>query len=186
MTKTVEQVLFDMVQICEQMKLEYAVMGGLAVRVHGIPRPTFDVDFQLTIPQAAWSNFFDLATQLGYQISEVFLRGWRDEVGGMPVVKMKFFADQGKTIDVDIFVNDTAYQNRVMQRRRTVEFDGRKLWFVSPEDLILLKLLAHRPRDLSDVADVLFVQGELDQAYLHHWATHLGIADRLNQVLGEG
>lgn len=185
MTKTVEQVLGDMVQICQRMGLGYAVMGGLAVRVHGIPRPTFDVDFQLTIPYEAWDQFFSLAEDFGYEVSEVFRQGWRDTVGGMPLVKMKFFTDEGKSIDVDIFVNETPYQVEVMQRRQAVEFDGGELFFVSPEDLILLKLLANRPRDLSDVGDVLFVQGELDQTYLHHWAAQLGITDRLNQALSQ-
>jgi hypothetical protein len=183
MSKSVEQVLIDMVEICEQMELEYAVMGGLAVRVHGIPRPTFDVDFQLTIPSAAWDRFFSLAEVAGYEISEVFRRGWRDTVGGMPLVKLKFFTEVGKPIDVDIFVNETPYQNQVIQRRQAVDFEGRELWFVSPEDLILLKLLANRPRDLGDVGDVLFIQGELDSRYLRHWAEQLGITERLEQVL---
>lgn len=183
MSKTVEEVLFDMVGICDQLKLDYAVMGGLAVRVHAIPRPTFDVDFQLTIPPTAWANFFSAAERLDYAVSDEFRKGWRDQVGGMPVVKMKFYTVLGKTIDVDIFVNDTAYQNSVMQRRQAVEFEGHRLWFVSPEDLILLKLLANRPRDLGDVADVLFVQGQLDQIYLHLWAAQLGITPRLETAL---
>lgn len=183
MSKTVEEVLFDMVEICDQLKLDYAVMGGLAVRVHGIPRPTFDVDFQLTIPSAVWASFFLYAERLDYATSEEFLKGWRDQVGGMPVVKMKFYADLGKTIDVDIFVNDTAFQAEVMQRRQAIEFEGHRLWFVSPEDLILLKLLANRPRDLGDVGDVLFVQADLDNRYLQHWANQLGIADRLEKAL---
>jgi len=48
-SKTVENVLFEMVGICESLDLSYAILGGLAVRVHGIPRPTYDVDFELTV-----------------------------------------------------------------------------------------------------------------------------------------
>lgn len=49
MNRTVEHVLFEIVDLCGRLQLEYAIMGGIAVRVHGIPRPTFDVDFELTI-----------------------------------------------------------------------------------------------------------------------------------------
>ena len=47
----------------------------------------------------------------------------------------------------------------------------------------LLKLLANRPRDIGDVQDILFMQGELDETYLNNWAKELGIADRLRSIL---
>ena len=50
----------------------------------------------------------------------------------------------------------------------------------------VLKLLANRPRDLSDVADILFVQGQLDEAYMRLWADPLGIIDRLETALEGG
>ena len=59
------------------------------------------------------------------------------------------------------------------------------VWLVSPEDLVLLKLISHRPRDMSDIADVLFTQGQLDAAYLRHWAGELGVGDALERVLAE-
>lgn len=89
----------------------------------------------------------------------------------------------GKMIDVDMFINDTPFQRSTMNRRIQVPFEGRELWFTTPEDLILLKLLANRPRDLGGVADVLFVQGQLDETYMHHWAGGLAITDRLKKAL---
>ena len=47
----------------------------------------------------------------------------------------------------------------------------------------VLKLLANRPRDIGDVADILFVQGELDQEYMRKWARPLGIESQLEQAL---
>ena len=55
---------------------------------------------------------------------------------------------------------------------------------MTPEDLILLKLIADRPRDHIDVADILFIQGELDESYMRHWAAELEISDRLAKALG--
>jgi hypothetical protein len=54
---------------------------------------------------------------------------------------------------------------------------------VSAEDLILFKLVAARPRDLLDVQDVLFTQGELDEPYLRRWAGPLGVEAKLDEVL---
>ncbi|XZE18413.1 hypothetical protein SH449x_003705 [Pirellulaceae bacterium SH449] len=47
----------------------------------------------------------------------------------------------------------------------------------------MLKLIANRPRDLVDVTDLLFIQGQLDESYMQLWAARLGITDRLKTVL---
>jgi len=70
-----------------------------------------------------------------------------------------------------------------MVRRIRVPFESRQLWFVSPDDLILLKLIANRPRDQGDVADILFIQGQLDEQYMQNWAASLEITDRLKTAL---
>jgi len=57
--------------------------------------------------------------------------------------------------------------------------------FVSPEDLVLLKLIASRPRDLIDVHDILFTMGELDEQYLATWAERLEIVEALQDALGQ-
>jgi hypothetical protein len=42
-----ESTLKAMVACFDSLNIPYAVMGGLAVRVHGLPRPTNDVDFTM-------------------------------------------------------------------------------------------------------------------------------------------
>lgn len=185
MPKTVEEVLRDMVAVCENEQFAYAVMGGLAVRVHGIPRPTYDVDFQLTVNEEQLTRFVKLIEKRGYSIADPYVAGWRDRVGGMPLIKIKTYMADGHTIDVDIFISETPFQLSIMERRVRLEFDDQNMWFVSPEDLVLLKLLASRPRDMGDISDILFVQGELDQGYMRTWATPLGVAAQLEQVLAE-
>ncbi len=181
--KTVEDVLLEVIGVCETLNLDYAILGGLAVRVHGIPRPTYDVDFELSVNDDELSAFFAGCENLGYEVGSAYRTGWRDTVGGMPLVKMATYIATGRTIDVDIFINSTPFQKSIMRRRIRVPFEERVLWFTTPEDLILLKLLADRPRDRGDVADVLFVQGQLDEVYLRHWADQLAVSDRLVEAL---
>jgi len=78
---------------------------------------------------------------------------------------------------------ESPFQKSLMDRHLRVEVDGRDLWIATAEDLVLLKLLASRPRDTLDVADVLFVSGQLDATYLRHWAGVLGIQSQLEQAL---
>ena len=183
--KTVEQVLLDMVGVCEEGDFTYAVMGGLAVRVHGIPRPTYDVDFQLTVDEEQLSRFVALVEHRDYTIADQYVAGWRDRVGGMPLIKLKTYMADGHSIDVDIFISETSFQFSTMKRRVRLEFEGQSMWFVSAEDLILLKLLANRPRDIGDITDILFMQGELDEAYMQKWSRPLGVGAQLTKVLEE-
>lgn len=43
--------LKDFTDLFDRLGTPYAVMGGIAVRVYGIPRPTYDVDF------TAWREY---------------------------------------------------------------------------------------------------------------------------------
>lgn len=178
-----ERTLFEITSLLDRSGYEYAVMGGLAVRVHSIPRPTHDIDLTISIERIELSHFFESLEHLGHTIPETYLNGWVDEVAGMPLVKVRTYIAPTAGVDIDVFLCETAFQKSYLNRRIEVTVNGRNLWVVTPEDLVLLKLLASRPRDLIDVADILFTQGQLDQTYLRNWATELGISDRLKQAL---
>ena len=182
--KDLSQALRDIANIFESLTVCYAAMGGLAVRVHGIPRPTHDVDFTAALPRERLHDFFTRAMDAGYTIPEPYLRGWIDEVAGMPLVRLRMYL-QDHGIDVDIFLAESQFQTTLLGRRCSEDLEGGPIWFVSPEDLILLKLIARRPRDLLDVQDILFVQGQLDEAYLRHWASKLNVTGLLEQALSE-
>jgi hypothetical protein len=103
----------------------------------------------------------------------------------MPVVKARCQLEQGFGIDVDLFLAETDFQQSLLSRAQTAESESGPIKIVSPEDLILLKLIANRPRDLGDIQDILFVQGSLDQNYLKTWANQLQISDRLQSALAD-
>ena len=100
-------VIRDLVDVFETLGLPYAIMGGIAVRAHGIPRPTYDVDFTLSIPRGRLHDLFTAIEGRGYTIPEQFSRGWVDTVGGMPLIKVRLFLE-GRGVDADIFLAETA------------------------------------------------------------------------------
>jgi hypothetical protein len=102
----------------------------------------------------------------------------------MPVVKFRLaLAEHG--IDIDVFLAESSFQAELLGRRRRATLDGTLVWLVSAEDLILLKLLAGRPRDTADIGDILFTQGKLDEAYMREWAERLGVRGQLERVLAQ-
>jgi hypothetical protein len=176
------QTIAQLLPVLDHLAAPYALMGGIAVRAYGIPRPTYDVDFTLALPRERLHELYDGVQQIGYTVPEPFQQGWVDQVSGLPLVKFRWYR-QGQGIDIDIFLAEAPFQHEVLRRRRSLQLNGLTAWLVSPEDLVLLKLLAARPRDLADIGDVLFTQGQLDEAYLRHWADQLGVRAALEQAL---
>jgi hypothetical protein len=159
-------------------------MGGIAVRVYGIPRPTYDVDITAAMTREALPDVYEAVEDAGYTVPETYRSGWLDNVAGMPVVKFRLYLT-GHGVDVDLFIAETAYQQELLRRRRREPIDGFSAWFATPEDLILLKLIAGRARDQADIMDIRFVQGQLDEEYMTHWASVLGVSESLERLLDE-
>lgn len=179
-----ERGLRDFVALFETLRMDYAVMGGVAVRIYGIPRATYDIDFTVAVARDGLPSVFHAAEEIGYTVPQPYQTGWVDHVAGMPLVKVRWHAG-GKGVDIDIFLAESGFQRELMTRRCLHQVSGRDVWFVSPEDLVLLKLIAARPRDVSDVLDILFVQGRLDEDHLRRWADELHVRDELERVLAE-
>ena len=93
-------------------------------------------------------------------------------MGGMPLVKVRLYLED-KGIDADIFLVESDFQQEVMRRCIVDTVEGLPVTLISAEDLVLFKLLANRPRDLLDVADIFFMQGHLDERYMRRWAMPL-------------
>lgn len=170
-----------LVAVLERMSVEYVVMGGLAVRAYAIPRATEDIDFTLAIDRKRLPELYDALEEQNYSVPEPYRSGWVDQVKRMGLIKLKRYVGD-HSIDVDLFLAESAYQHEVLARRRIADVEGRRLWIASPEDLVLLKLVSGRPRDWIEVADVFFTQGELDVQYMRHWAAELGIVSELERA----
>jgi hypothetical protein len=182
--KDVAETFHDFVQAIESLSLPYALMGGFAVRVYGIPRSTQDVDITILCDEENLLSLIRAIEERGYIVDDIYKRGWKDSVAGMPLVKCRRYVG-GRAIDVDVFLCESAFQFSLLNRRRREIAEDWTFWLVSPEDLLLLKLIAARPRDYLDAKDVLFTQGQLDEDYMRHWAKELGVLDKLEELLKE-
>jgi len=163
-------------------KTDYMILGGLAVRTLAIPRPTFDLDLMVSVEEAEAAAFARAADEAGFTVDEPHLRGFVDHMKGLAKLALLVPVEE-RAVPADIFLTGTEYQRAAFARRRRHETDLGPLWLITPEDLLLHKLLADRARDRADVADLLLVCGALDEPYLKRWAGGLGIDDRLDRTL---
>lgn len=176
--------LHRFVELFDRLQIPYAIMGGWAVRVYALPRPTYDVDFTITLDRHRLPALFAAAEEDGFTVPDQYRNGWVDSVAGMPLVKCRLLVNT-HGIDVDIFLDESAYQHELMQRRVSHVVAGVRAWFVSVEDLILLKLVAGRRRDRADIDDLLLARADLDEPYLRRQAATLDVTTKLDEVLAE-
>ena len=174
--------LRDLIRLFRESEIPYALMGEVAVAVYGIPRVTHDLDFTISIDRQRLPEFYAAVEELGYSVPDVYESGWVDQVAGMPLVRVRQWVDN-QVIDIDLFLAESTFQESVLSRRKEFMVEGNLAWVVTPEDLILLKLIAGRPCDLGDIQDILMAQGQLDEEYLKVWAQRLGVSDRLTEAL---
>jgi hypothetical protein len=147
------ELLRALAALFRKLEFRWFLFGAQAAIVHGAARLTADVDVTV-----------DLA---GHRIG--FLITALDGAGFVPRVEdLKGFAERTRVlpmrhrataIDLDLVLAGAGPEQRFLRRavRRTIE--GVRVPVVSAEDLIAMKILAGRAKDLEDVAEVVAAQG---------------------------
>lgn len=149
-----------------------------------MPRPTYDADLALDIGESQLPSLLEAFEEGGFEIPEEHRRGFLDRVG--PLRNMKVTRLLEKSVwEADLFIASRGFLADALRRRRRRQLDDRSVWVVSSEDLILLKLMAHRRKDQADVEEILLVCRDIDADELRNRAAQLGLSERLAPFLAE-
>jgi hypothetical protein len=169
--------------------VQCALGGSLASSIHGVPR--FDLNADVAAePFPNQAAAFVQGFGPDYYVSLAAVQEAIRRRSSFNVIHLP------TAFKVDVFVRrDRPFDQSVLQRRLAIpapDAPGETIDIVAPEDIILLKLEWYRlggeisDRQWGDVLGVLRVQaGRLDDAYLDHWATDLGVADLLAKARAE-
>lgn len=176
-------VVLRLVEILDAQGIDYLMMGGIAVPIWGIPRATFDVEVTLSVDDAALRRFMAAVVAAGFTIDESFTKGFRNVPHGMEKLRIAWWNDSGRRVEVDVFLVTTPYQVTAFARRVPARIGDHQMYVLSAADLILHELVANRPKDLADIQNVLAIQGVPDETYLRDWAQRLGVTARLEGAI---
>jgi len=160
----------------KNLKLNYAVIGGIALVFWGEPRFTRDVDITIQ-DKLDLADLVKAATEaFGSRVSDPY-RFARDT---------RMLLLNVEDIEVDVAIALQGYEDFLFERSRAFEVAPRKhLYICSAEDLIIHKALAGRPQDLTDIQGVIYRQGDgLDVHYIRSWLTKFSKALADDAVLG--
>jgi predicted nucleotidyltransferase len=167
-----EQTITLVDKICTSNNLHYAIIGGIAAAVYGSARTTIDVDL---IVRTDLSNL------------EAVYRAFTKEFAPLKEKALEFFqtyyvlpvAHNTLKTKVDVSAALSEFERTALQRAKKMTYGSAIGFFCSPEDLILLKLVANRERDLVDVKDIITRNKDrLDQSYLRTTAKQFTEVER--------
>lgn len=146
------------------------IIGGIAVGFLGKPRFTADVDAVFLLSTKDISPFIELAQMenLSPRIpdAEDFARKNR-------VLLLRHTPTE---TEVDISLGILPFEEEMVERGSTKSFAGLSIRLPTPEDLIIMKAIAHRPKDLEDIRTIADKYPNLDRNRIEEWLRSFGDA----------
>jgi hypothetical protein len=175
------------VEVLNDLRVEYLIGGSLASTVFGEPRQTLDADLvaQLLLRHAA---------PLVQRLSAEFYIDLGAVIAAIENQKSFNVIHLATVTKVDVFVRwrspfaQSQFARR--QQKQVGDSSALELFFASAEDTVLAKLEWYREggevsdRQWRDIVGVLKVQGRaLDRDYMARWSRELQVADLLERAL---
>jgi predicted nucleotidyltransferase len=139
------------------------IIGGIAVGFLGKPRLTEDVD-----------AMFLLSTQ----DIPMFLEAAKNENIHPRIQKAEEFARKNRVLllqhiptetNIDISLGFLPFEEEMVERGIIQSMGALSIRLPAPEDLIIMKAIAHRPKDLEDIRTIVNKNPKLDISRIEQW-----------------
>ncbi|HEX6639731.1 MAG TPA: hypothetical protein VF215_01390 [Thermoanaerobaculia bacterium] len=140
------QEFVTLIDVLESKGVDYAVCGGLAMAIWGLPRATVDID--LLIEPQSLAAVEEIGASLGYTFKA---NPMRFSDGAIVIHRItKFDPDGGDVLMLDLLLV-TPMVVDAWQNRTRVEWDHGSMTVVSREGLVTLKSFRASGTDLDDI-----------------------------------
>jgi hypothetical protein len=81
--------------------------------------------------------------------------------------------------DIDVLLGILPFEQEMVERSSTKSFANLSIRLPTPEDLIIMKAIAHRPKDLEDIRTIADKYPDLDIHRIEEWVKSFGEAIEL-------
>ena len=148
----------ELLHALSEGQVQYVLVGGMAVQLHGFMRSTFDIDLVLAMNDENLVRFIEVAKRFGLTPSIPVpidslrnaeqIEQWYREKG------MLAFALREPQIGggvVDILVRPEVPYEQLKKNAIAGELFSQQVWIASIDDLLTMKRVANRPKDRLDI-----------------------------------
>jgi hypothetical protein len=153
MVSPVVEILSALDTALQSLGLRWYLFGAQAAIIHGSSRLTADVDATIDLGEHSVSELVDVLRQHGFEPS---IDGVDEFVARTRVFPATHRATQ---MGVDLILAGTGIEELFFERSQRRVMEGVRIPVASPEDVIVMKVLAGRDKDLADVSAIVAAQG---------------------------
>lgn len=174
------EILRDVAEKLNGAGIPYMISGSVAMNYYAQPRMTRDIDVVVTLENNDVDRFISLFEKDYYVDgetvkAEVERRGMFNLINNRYILKIDF-----------ILLKDEAIHCEGFKRRKKVTVDGFEVWMISPEDLVIQKLLwakdSRSEMQIRDVGNMVRICSEMDMRYLGKWLDELGLKEMFEKA----
>lgn len=151
--------LTELSRVFKNNHVPYMIIGGLANAIWGHPRATLDIDVTVWVLDDQIQKLLSiLEEKYVFMVEAPF-----DFISKTRVLPIK----NNENLRIDIIFGALPFEKDALDRAVEVKIGDSSIKFCTAEDLILLKIISERSKDLEDVRSILRFQKEnLDYTYL--------------------
>jgi hypothetical protein len=144
-------------RVMRERGLRWYVFGAQAVLAYGRPRFTADVDVTVDFAGQDALEIVDVLAREGFMLRFAL------SAEGLREARLLPLAHVPTTLPVDLVVAGPGLDEEFLARARPIDVAGVAVPIVSVEDLLAMKVLAGRRKDLEDIRGLLIEQhGRID------------------------
>lgn len=161
MPSPVVDLLADLAVALEDAGIAWFLFGAQAAILHGAARLTADVDVTVRLPEAMSTEAL---------IADLERHGFRRRISDPAFIERTRvipLLHQPTRLPLDVVLAGPGIEDQFFYRVQRRDVEGVAVRLASPEDLIVMKVLAGRPKDIDDVVAVAAAYGKsLDVTYI--------------------
>lgn len=155
------------------------IIGGIAASLMGMPRYTVDLDAVFLL------NVDDIPRLLQEASTQGIAPRTSDPIEFARKSRVLLLRHVASGTDIDISLGVLPFEIEMVERSKEFEIGPIRLRLPTPEDLIILKAVAHRPKDMEDIQAIADSHPDLDKKRIKLWVDQFGEALDLPKLWGD-
>lgn len=177
--ESLESALADLMGWLDAAKIPSVIIGGVAASVLGRPRLTQDVDALAILPDAHGAQAVRLAAH--YNIVPRI----EDALGFAKRSRVLLMRHATSGVDIDVTLGELPFEHEAVARSESRQVGGTRLRLPRVEDLLVMKAIARRPKDIQDLQGLLEAHPDADVAAARRWVREFATAMSMPDILEE-
>jgi len=151
-------------------QVPYTAIGGIAVALIAQPRMTHDIDTVVWLEYERWKGLLKAGERYG------FTPRLSDALGFAVTARVLLLRHESSGINFDVSLGALPFELEMIERAATIKVSDFEVNVPTPEDLIITKAVAHRPKDIADIEAILSAHPHLDVQRVRFWVREFAVA----------